>query len=56
MRVDWVRPDIDENGLRQNAPKPTPPDSAVSGPRQEEFQETNTPELGNRQSEVDIGS
>ncbi|MDR1280815.1 MAG: hypothetical protein LBK99_08335 [Opitutaceae bacterium] len=39
MRVDWVRPDIRNNGegLRQNAPSPTPPASTVSGPRQGEF-------------------
>ena len=45
MIVDWVRPDIEEPGLRQTAPRATPPDSTVSGPRQEEFQGSNTPGL-----------
>jgi len=44
MLVDWVRPDLENGqGLRQNAPQPTPPGSTVSGPRQGAFQGNANP-------------
>ncbi|MBL9176413.1 MAG: hypothetical protein JNM65_00025 [Verrucomicrobiaceae bacterium] len=50
MRADWVRPDLENgSGLRQNAPSPTPPGSAVSGPRQGAFQNQPTPTDSSRQ-------
>jgi N12 class adenine-specific DNA methylase len=52
LRVDWVRGDIQDKGegLRQNAPSPTPPASTVSGPRREVFRKN--PASDNTQSQL----
>ncbi|WP_043588072.1 hypothetical protein [Geminisphaera colitermitum] len=48
MRVDWVHPDIEDNGLRRTAPKATPPDT-TSGSGREEFRQNPDTEGGRGQ-------
>ncbi|MBE2180073.1 MAG: hypothetical protein IAE97_06340 [Chthoniobacterales bacterium] len=48
-------PEREEPGLRRNAPRATPPDSTVSGPRREEFRGDATPAAGTDQPQTQKG-